>query len=632
MSVRIIAGDCRETLKTLPDCSVQMVCTSPPYYSLRDYGTASWDGGDAACDHQGPPKRTQAGFNERYFGRESVEDKQGELREHYRETCGKCGARRIDRQIGLESSVEAYVAELVGVFREVRRVLRDDGCVFLNLGDSYQSNPKKGGSGTFNGRNGRGEGYARALRGGDYDTPDIALADSPARDCLCGSLCDACRVAYQTGIAHSDGRPAPTPAPSPSATIPASTVSASDHLPTSGSVDRADRTSTATLDSERFAGHAAEPLPASPVSTIAESSQQPVDCSRPLGTPSACLLCSRSISAESQASAHTTACTCGIGTPLEPSYLSTLGRVSSGLAYPHSTTKSRTTTPILKEKDLIGVPWRVAFALQADGWYLRSDVIWAKPNPMPESVRDRPTKAHEYIFLLTKSPRYFWDAEAVKEEAQYGYSPTVMRSDGDGWEHTERESKTVTPGTGGTRNIRSVWNIATAPFKNSHFATFPPALAERCIKAGTSEKGACPACGSPWKRKTGRECRECREYVPLQAKSCPSCSHVNDWKAGRSVSADMLATDWSTPGKGTPRLPGGFSNNTNDYGWQPTCACPPHDPVPCCVLDPFAGAGTVGLVADRLGRDAVLLELNPEYCQMIRRRITNDAPLFAEVS
>jgi DNA modification methylase len=142
----------------------------------------------------------------------------------------------------------------------------------------------------------------------------------------------------------------------------------------------------------------------------------------------------------------------------------------------------------LKAKDLVGIPWRLAFALQADGWYLRSDIIWHKPNPMPESVRDRPTKAHEYVFLLSKSQRYFWDAEAVREEAKYGRC---------GWDSQPYKCGDIARGHGGKgnnrngcdpsagRNIRSVWTITPKPFKGAHFATFPPALVERCVKAGS---------------------------------------------------------------------------------------------------------------------------------------------------
>ena len=155
-------------------------------------------------------------------------------------------------------------------------------------------------------------------------------------------------------------------------------------------------------------------------------------------------------------------------------------------------TGSGLTCGVLKPKDLIGVPWKVAFALQADGWYLRSDIIWAKPNPMPESVRDRPTKSHEYLFLLTKRPRYYWDAEAVKEPSTGVGGGGFSRSYAEN-QPAHGAMRLERPADNGSRNIRSVWTIATAPFKGAHFATFPPALVEPCVKAGTSEKGCCSA-------------------------------------------------------------------------------------------------------------------------------------------
>jgi DNA modification methylase len=221
---------------------------------------------------------------------------------------------------------------------------------------------------------------------------------------------------------------------------------------------------------------------------------------------------------------------------------------------------NRMPQPGLKSKDLMGIPWRVAFALQADGWYLRSDIIWHKPNPMPESVTDRPTKAHEYLFLLSKSPTYYYDAVAVAEDAVKGAAGSEFHTGKTGDHQLGRAStkprqsvkrggsngKTEAMAATGQnafravtekRNRRTVWTVATQPFKGAHFATFPPALIEPCILAGS--------------------------------------------KRGDTV------------------------------------------------LDPFGGAGTTGLVADRLGRDAVLIELNPTYAEMARERITGDAPLFA---
>lgn len=331
MAVQIITGDCREVLRTLPNDSVHCVVTSPPYWGLRDYGMAA--------------------------------------------------------QIGLEPSPEGFVREMVGLFHEVHRVLRSDGTLWLNLGDSYMGGGRGGG----------------------------------AENCK-----------QRTNVGSLDAAP-----------------------------------------NQRVIGY--------------------------------------------------------------------------------------------KQKDLVGVPWMVAFALRADGWWLRQDIIWSKPNPMPESVTDRCTKAHEYLFMLSKSERYYYDQEAIKEPAIYsglanqdesgfkdprsfngkhkaGYrSADKQRGHGrrhagfnDRWDDMERAEQ-----CSGMRNKRSVWEVATQAFSEAHFATFPPALIEPCILAG-----------------------------------CPK---------------------------------GGI------------------------VLDPFGGAGTTGLVADRYGRSAILIELNPEYAEMARRRIHSDAPLFSSI-
>jgi DNA modification methylase len=228
----------------------------------------------------------------------------------------------------------------------------------------------------------------------------------------------------------------------------------------------------------------------------------------------------------------------------------------------------------LKPKDLVGIPWRVAFALQEDGWYLRSDIIWSKPNPMPESVTDRPTKSHEYLFLLTKSEQYHYDAKAIAEPCNWNPDDTKMP---DGWDtgpgshgnyhragreqgarvkrsgNNKRKSGTErgcpegsganvcgsVPWEGTTRNKRTVWTVATKPFSEAHFATYPPELIEPCILAGSPLGGT--------------------------------------------------------------------------------------------VLDPFFGAGTTGLVADRHGRHCIGIELNPEYVGIAERRLRKDAGLFADI-
>lgn len=295
---RLYEGDVMDGLSKIPDGKIQCCVTSPPYFGLRDYG------------HGG--------------------------------------------QIGLEPKPDEFVSKLVAVFREVRRVLRDDGTLWLNLGDSYA-------------RNG-------------------------------GGVESKMKTAHKMGVGQK--------------------------------------------------------------ATYLAGGMQSIN------------------------------------------------RVPEGL----------------KEKDLIGIPWRVAFALQADGWYLRQDLIWHKPNPMPESVRDRCTKAHEYVFLLTKNQRYFYDFDAMQEPAvcagqnrgkSRNISPEGM---------TEMAAKQYD-----TRNRRSVRSIQTRPYKEAHFATMPPALAEVCVLAGSS------------------------------------------------------------PGS--------------------------------VVLDPFGGSGTTAEVAMKHGRNAVLCELNPEYCEIARKRL-----------
>ena len=278
---RIIPGDCIAGLRTLPDASVHCCVTSPPYWGLRDYG------------HDG--------------------------------------------QIGLEATPEAYVARMVEVFREVRRVLREDGTCWLNLGDSYCG----------------GGGYA----------PDAPCNKRRAEGESWGAM-----NAFSTreGDARKKSRPGYTP-------------------------------------------------------------------------------------------------------------------------------------PGLKAKDLVGIPWRVAFALQADGWWLRQDIIWHKPNPMPESVRDRCTKAHEYVFLLTKSERYYYDAEAVSEPAVSvrgpGNKKPLKGVEEDGEKHRTRAGLHVLAercredGPPLSRNRRSVWTVTTKPYSGAHFATMPPDLVEPCILAGCLKGG-----------------------------------------------------------------------------------------------------------------------------------------------
>jgi DNA modification methylase len=423
----VYAGDCRAVMAELPGASVHTVVTSPPYWGLRDYGTATWTGGDEACDHvagRGGHLRDSAASTR--GGANKVETAQAIP---YRDVCGKCGATRVDGQIGLESTPEAYVETMVAVFREVRRVLRDDGTVWLNLGDTYASGERA------TGRNDT-----------DRETP--------------GGRGGSFRGGVRRVTDQRDG---------------------------------------------------------------------------------------------------------------------------------------------LKPKDLVGIPWRVAFALQADGWYLRSDVVWSKPNPMPESVTDRPTKSHEYVFLLSKRERYYFDADAVRLPVspnwQRGAGPPVpehgyhVLTEG----RTGHQARRVYDEPKGA-NIRSVWTIATQPYPGAHFATFPEALVKPCVKAGTSERGVCPDCGAPWVRQTRREGGE---------------RYATGKSAEKNGAGLVTAFSGYMDGSSAPTF--------ITTGWRPSCH---HDvePVPATVLDPFAGSGTTGRVAQRLGRRAVLIDLNPAYLLQALKR------------
>jgi DNA modification methylase len=451
MSATLHCGDVRSVLATLPDESVQMCLTSPPYWGLRDYGTASWDGGDAGCDHLAPAlgmseKNTLGripGYREQLPPTNSANV--GKLQQ-YRDQCGKCGARRVDNQLGLERTPEEYVANMVAVFREVRRVLRPDGILWLNLGDSY-ANP-----GATSRNVGR---LVKGLREKQY------------------------------GVGNARGNRLEA-------------AEQSDLLP-----------------AKDFTG--------------------------------------------------------------------------------------------LKPKDLVGIPWLVAFALRADGWYLRSEVIWAKPNPMPESVTDRPTKAHEQVFLLSKSERYYYDAAAIAEEpaestVRIHSSPNVQARAGD-WQvdnlgngHGGLQNGIVRP----TRNARSVWTIATQPYAGAHFATFPEELARRCILAGSAAR-ACEHCGAPWERVTEREKGE------EQAHQRPK--HLQSAKSTLSMSGG--SDGWQRLG-----------SKVTETGWQPSCACPSNTgAAQSTVLDPFGGSGTTAAVATGHGRRAIYIDLNPAYLDLAEHRI-----------
>ena len=282
----------------------------------------------------------------------------------------------------------------------------------------------------------------------------------------------------------------------------------------------------------------------------------------------------------------------------------------------------------LKPKDIIGVPWMLAFALRDDGWYLRQEIIWHKPAPMPESVTDRCTKAHEQVFLLAKNERYFYDAEAVKIRQSESTGSRMLRGvssdhknvNGAGGQSKHSINQPREYGEGydlpSMANRRSVWTVASEPFPGSHFATFPSELIRPMIRAGSSERGCCPACLAPWRRVT--EKGQYSKQSPSKRKDAANNPHNH------------------TTANSITQLVGGGFVPVFTRGWEPTCKCNAGDPAPCTILDTFGGSGTTGMVARQEGRACVMIELNPEYAAMHRARVMQvktmadeDAPLLA---
>jgi hypothetical protein len=263
------------------------------------------------------------------------------------------------------------------------------------------------------------------------------------------------------------------------------------------------------------------------------------------------------------------------------------------------------------------IPAALALALRADGWWLRSEIVWAKRAPMPESCTDRPTCAHEKVFLLSRSARYFYDAIAVQEDAESDHPS------GNGYDRAEqlsrggRGQRQQWDNVGGKRNMRNVWHLGPEPFPEAHFATFVSEIPRRAILAGTSAKGVCPKCGAPWVRVVEKTFRE----------------------NGRGVAGGQKGFDGQN---GWAGYPGGV-NDVETIGWRPSCPCDafgdvgfirtgkPPDPIPATVLDPFLGSGTTALVADQLGRDCIGIELSPGYAAMAERRHRDDAGMFADL-
>lgn len=296
---------------------------------------------------------------------------------------------------------------------------------------------------------------------------------------------------------------------------------------------------------------------------------------------------------------------------------------------------NRASDALLKPKDKALIPFRLAIALQDDGWYIRQDIIWHHVNCMPESVQDRTTNAHSYIFLLSKQPRYYYDAVAIQEPSSLnshargnGVNPKAANNPGPNSrmfvdrdpEHANRAIKQNRSFSAAVRSLvpmrnkRSVWAIPSEPLALNHFAAFPSEIPRLCISAGTSQAGVCSECGKPLVRVL-----EKNPITPITPGG--KNGDMDPQFSGHRMMANTTAR----------RQAGGHPDNPfppkKTLGWQPSCSC--NAPTrPAVVFDPFCGAATTLLVADRLGRDAIGLELNPDYCRMGRDRIASETPLF----
>lgn len=451
----VLHGDCRETLKTLPDESVHCVVTSPPYFGLRDYGTGKWEGGDAECSHENAFGKSRYDYKlNPGLGTTGVQDQSSNAASALRpvaEECPDCGAIRIDDQIGLEETPDAFVGALVDVFREVKRVLHPSGTVWLNLGDTY----------------------------GD--------------------------------------------------------------------------------------------------------------------------------------------------------------------------------------KQLLGIPWRVAFALQADGWVLRQSIVWAKSKTMPEPVRDRCTRSHELIFMFAKQPRYFYDHVAIKEPVGQATLAAVHRGERqtlEQYKHDEGSrlgkrspnhmfsNKEALDRMAAGRNKRDVWTINPKAFTGAHFAVYPPELIEPCVLAGTSAHGACADCGTPWVRNHNDSWRpdcECRgelvrEEVVIPAKMTQEQLLEAGWGANSDsgYGGENQKDYASAMAQGASDVKRRIIENAtkerrkNVWVYRSDVPLEEHPVVPCVVLDPFGGSGTTAGVAIKHGRQAILCELNPDFAAIMDERIRSIAEFVEE--
>ena len=479
--IRILQGDSRDVLKTLPDRSVHCCITSPPYFGLRDYGTAQWDGGDPACDHAarvvGGPKQTPGvGMN----GHASAADR-------LTRTLCKCGARRIDAQIGLEASPDAYIAEMVAVFREVKRVLRDDGTLWLNLGSSYardaaKGQHKPGDSGKHNyiiERGGRRASVQMNLAASDgkrptqfpapervpaCDSDDKESADYPPPDSSCRDQCDELLAdspshrgrSFDSGLFVSQAAPPPSPTGHDNELQDCG--AASPGVFALGGLRSSSLSSSANVeDASVLEDEALVSLPSPPTSSYSF-----------------------------QASSHTTACTDDTSGISDSSAHRSQGKSSLAKACNCGSCGicwAYLAIPLLrfKAKDLMDMPSLLALALQADGWLLRSKLPWIKRSTMPESCNDRPTSAIEYVYLLTKSGSATYWVHRDKPGTRSKPDPDYR------WVHQKtREEMSVMPADWDTHaHVRKLWRRINLWEGRDYFWDAAAVSRQGAVPAGT---------------------------------------------------------------------------------------------------------------------------------------------------
>lgn len=601
----LICGDCREVLATIPDGSVHCCITSSPYWGLRDYGTATWEGGDPDCKHSvGGQVEDGKWAGAITTGRRPGVDAS---------RCRKCGAVRVDAQLGLESTPEEFVAHLVEVFRGVKRVLRDDGVLWIVIGDSM----------TSGGRSGHGTrvGYKQQTNRG-----------------MCGEN-DPQRAPQPVGLKPKD-----------LCMIPARVAMALQEPYYTGAVeDPADRKWLAAI----IDGEGCIYVSRSKIGAITGRGRnyfrkqdafdvgvKVTNTHRALVEEVARILGYGSVRVAKTRDQDV----------WEWGAYSSNARQLIREVYPYLVAKQHEARIMLGcppsgEQALAahgalkglhhGIPTDLDFppplSMYEPGWYLRQDLIWAKPNPMPESVTDRCCKAHEYIFLLSKSARYYFDAAAIAEPATTGdprrpNASGVVDERGNGKDRGggKLRDSVKRGGFGGktealaedgrnafraiqsTRNRRSVWTVATHPYPEAHFATYPPKLIEPMILAGCPER-CCPVCGMGWER--------------VVTKHGGRDWHTDRMKA-KGIPGELCGDGGCKRGQSMEPLNDTIRRET--VGWRPACKCGRTDYVPGTVLDPFNGAGTTGVVAHKLGRGYIGIELNLEYVELSRTRLDRE--------